>query len=196
MAISDAVLRYLASWKNLAGCAGGLLGLALHFAGLAGSYWVLVVAGLYGVGALAAPPEEVVLVTAPEEEAGQLRSELDALVARVHGFGGRVPAEVAPKLAEVADVLRGMLDRPRELRGDPDALHSVTRLIGTDLPLSVQTYLNLPWWYAAARGSGAELLRQLDLLRADAVRVAERFHAADEQRQADHGRYLEDRDRL
>ncbi|NGY60252.1 hypothetical protein G7043_15080 [Lentzea sp. NEAU-D13] len=186
------MLRYLASWKNLAGCTGGLIGLLLHFAGFAGSYWLLVVVGLYGVGALAASPERIILVTAPEEEASLLRTELDALVLRVRGLN--VPTEVPPKLAEIAEVLRGMLDRPRELRADPDALHAVTRLVGTDLPLSVQTYLNLPWWYAAARGSGAELVRQLDLLHADAVRVAERFHAADVQRQADHTRYLEDRD--
>jgi hypothetical protein len=192
VATSNPVLRYLASWKNLAGCTGGLAGLLLHFAGLAGSYWVVVVIGLYGVGALVAPPERIILVTDPEEEAGQLRAELDALVERVRGF--TVPAEVSPKLAEIAEVLRGMLDRPRELRADPDALHAVTRLVGTDLPLSVQTYLNLPWWYAAARGSGAELVRQLDLLKADAVRVAERFHAADAQRQSDHTRYLEDRE--
>lgn len=192
MATSNPVLRYLASWKNLAGCTGGLIGLLLHFAGLAGSYWIVVVLGLYGVGSLAAPPERIVLVTDPEEEAGQLQTELDALVLRVRGLN--VPSEVQPKLAEVAEVLRGMLDRPRELRADPDALHAVTRLVGTDLPLSVQTYLNLPWWYAAARGSGAELVRQLDLLHADAVRVAERFHAADAQRQADHTRYLEDRE--
>lgn len=192
MATSNPVLRYLASWKNLAGCTGGLIGLLLHFAGFAGSYWLLVVVGLYGVGALAAPPERIILVTAPEEEASLLRTELDALVLRVRGLN--VPTEVPPKLAEIAEVLRGMLDRPRELRADPDALHAVTRLVGTDLPLSVQTYLNLPWWYAAARGSGAELVRQLDLLHADAVRVAERFHAADVQRQADHTRYLEDRD--
>ena len=140
------------------------------------------------------PPEQITLVTDPDEEAGQLRAELDALVQRVRGFGGRVPGEVAPKLAEIAEVLRGMLDRPRELRADPHALHEVTRLVGTDLPLSVQSYLNLPWWYAAARGSGTELARQLDLLKADAVKVASRFHEADAQRQADHGRYLEDRD--
>ena len=194
MAISNPVLRYLASWKNLAGCAGGLVGLVLHFAGIAGSYWILVVIGLYAAGALAAPPERIVLVGDPEEEAGQLKAELDELVRRVRGFGGRVPGEVAPKLVEIAEILRGMLDRPRELRADPDALHAVTRLVGTDLPLSVQTYLNLPWWYAAARGSGTELVRQLDLLRADAVRVASRFHEADAQRQADHTRYLEERD--
>ena len=191
MATSNPVLRYLASWKNLAGCTGGLIGLLLHFAGFAGSYWVVVVVGLYGVGALAAPPERIILVTDPEEEAGQLRAGLESLLQRVHGLN--VPSEVAPKLAQIAEILRGMLDRPRELRADPDALHAVTRLVGTDLPLSVQTYLNLPWWYAAARGSGAELVRQLDLLHADAVRTAERFHAADAQRQADHTRYLEDR---
>ncbi|MFD5825927.1 hypothetical protein [Lentzea sp. NPDC060358] len=191
MATSDRVLRHLGSWKNLAGCTGGLIGLALHFTGLAGSYWVAVVAGLYGVGALAAPPERITLVTAPEEEAGELRRELDALVARVRAL--RVPDEAVPRLDEIAEVLRGVLDRPRELRADPDALHAVTRLVGTDLPLSVQTYLNLPWWYAATRGSGAELVRQLDLLHADAVRAAERFHSADARRQADHTRYLEDR---
>lgn len=186
-----AISRYLASWKNLAGCTGGLIGLGLHFAGLAGSYWVVVVLGLYGVGALLAPPERITLVTDPEEEAGALKSELDALVRKVHGL--KVPDEAAPKVAEIAEVLHGVLDRPRELRADPEALHAVTRLVGTDLPLSVQSYLNLPWWYAAARGSGAELLRQLDLLHADAIRTAERFHAADAQRQADHTRYLEDR---
>lgn len=187
-----AISRYLASWKNLTGCALGLLGLGLHFAGLAGSYWVVVVIGLYLVGALAAPPDRITLVTDPAEEAGALRSELDALVLRVHGL--RVPDEAKPRIGEIAEVLRGMLERPRELRADPDALHAVTRLVGTDLPLSVQSYLNLPWWYAAAKGSGTELVRQLDLLHADAVRTAERFHAADAQRQADHGRYLEDRE--
>ena len=60
---------------------------------------------------------------------------------------------------------------------------------------SVQNYLNLPWWYAAAKQADAELLRQLDLIGADVVRTAERFHDADARRQADHTRYLEDRGR-
>jgi hypothetical protein len=174
---------------------GGLIGLVLHLVGVAGSYWLLVVVGLYGVGALLAPPDRVTLVTDPEQEAGHLRHELDAVVERVHGFGGRVPADVLPRLDHVAEVLRGMLDRPRELRADPDALHAVTRVIGTDLPLSVQSYLNMPWWYAAAKQADGELVRQFGLLENDVVRTASRFHAADAQRQADHGRYLEDRDR-
>jgi hypothetical protein len=188
-----AISRYLASTRNLVGCAGGLLGLGLHFAGVAGTYWLVVVVGLYGVGALLAPPERVTLVTDPTEEASRLRRDLDALVVRVGS--SRVPEGVAPRLERVADVLRGLLERPRELRGDPDALHTATRVIGTDLPLSVQNYLNLPWWYAVAKQADAELLRQLDLIGADVVRAAERFHDADARRQSDHTRYLEDRGR-
>jgi hypothetical protein len=188
-----AISRYLGSTRNLIGCAGGLLGLGLHFAGVAGSYWLAVVAGLYGVGALLAPPDRVTLVTDPTEEATRLRRDLDALVTRV--AGSRVPAGVSPSLERVADVLRGLLDRPRELHADPDTLHTATRVIGTDLPLSVQNYLNLPWWYAAAKQADAELLRQLDLIEADVVRAAERFHDADARRQTDHTRYLEDRGR-
>ncbi|MET1073707.1 MAG: hypothetical protein ABWY11_13770 [Umezawaea sp.] len=188
-----ATSSHLGSNRNLFGCVGGLLGLGLHFAGVAGTYWLVVVAGLYGVGALLAPPDRVTLVTDPTEEAERLRHDLDALVARVRA--ARVPADALPRLDHLADVLRGLLDRPHALRSDPDALHTATRIIGTDLPLAVQNYLNLPWWYAAAKNADTELLRQLDLLDADVVRTAERFHAADAQRQADHTRYLEDRDR-
>jgi len=188
-----AISRYLGSTRNIVGCLGGLLGLGLYFAGLAGPFWPTVVAALYAAGALLAPPDRVVLVTDPTEEASRLRRDLDALVDRV--AHSRVPLGVEPRLERVADVLRGLLDRPRELRADPDALHTATRVIGTDLPLSVQNFLNLPWWYVAAKKSDAELLRQLDLIEADVVRTAERFHDADAQRQADHTRYLEDRDR-
>ncbi|MFE5580918.1 hypothetical protein [Kitasatospora sp. NPDC056531] len=59
MATSDGfgrqALRYLESAKNLVGCAGGAVGLGLHFAGLGGAWWPGVVAGLYGVGALLTP---------------------------------------------------------------------------------------------------------------------------------------------
>ncbi|MFE4973161.1 hypothetical protein ACFRAR_13725 [Kitasatospora sp. NPDC056651] len=48
-------LRYLESARNLVGCAGGAVGLGLHFAGLGGAWWPGVVAGLYGVGALLTP---------------------------------------------------------------------------------------------------------------------------------------------
>ncbi|PRY37973.1 hypothetical protein [Umezawaea tangerina] len=188
-----ATSSYLGSTRNIVGCVGGLLGLGLHFAGVAGTYWLAVVVGLYGVGALLAPPDRVTLVTDPTQDAERLRQDLEALVAHVRT--ARVPSEALPRLDRVADVLRGLLDRPHDLRADPDAMHTATRVIGTDLPLAVQTYLAMPWWYAAARNADSELLRQLDLLAADVVRTAEGFHSADARRQTDHTRYLEDRDR-
>ncbi|MFD5350179.1 hypothetical protein ACFWJY_42155, partial [Streptomyces anulatus] len=47
---------YLESARNLTGSAAALGGLALTFAGFAGAYWPVVVGGLYGAGALLAPP--------------------------------------------------------------------------------------------------------------------------------------------
>ncbi len=59
----------------------------------------------------------------------------------------------------------------------------------------METYLNLPWWFVARRaGAGSELVSQLGLLEAEAHRVAERFYATEVDRQADHTRYLGDRD--
>ncbi|WP_051830344.1 MULTISPECIES: hypothetical protein [Streptomyces] len=59
MATSDGLvrraLRYLESARNLVGCAGGAVGVGLHYAGLGGDLWPGVVAGLYAVGALLAP---------------------------------------------------------------------------------------------------------------------------------------------
>ncbi|MET8539924.1 hypothetical protein ABZW03_04605, partial [Kitasatospora sp. NPDC004799] len=59
MATSDGfgprLLRYLESARNLVGCAGGAVGLGLHFAGLGGAWWPGVVAGRGGGGALRRP---------------------------------------------------------------------------------------------------------------------------------------------
>ncbi len=95
----------------------------------------------------------------------------------------------------IASILRDLLADPARLAADPDLQHSLVRLVRTDLPLSLETYLNLPWWFASRRaGAGEELVAQLGLLEAEAHRVAERFYASDVDRQADHTRYLRDRD--
>jgi hypothetical protein len=49
------LLGYLESRKNLTGSACGVVGVTLTLAGVAGPYWPVVVAGLYGAGALLAP---------------------------------------------------------------------------------------------------------------------------------------------
>jgi hypothetical protein len=194
------LLRYLGSTKNLAGSVAGLFGVLLYLLGVAGDYWLLVVAGLYGAGALLAPPEKVRLVlTDPDEEAGRLRADLDRLLGTVGRHTGRMPEGTVARMRSIGDVLAGLLDRPAELAKSPDVLHNVTRLVRVDIPLSVETYLNLPWWFAAAKRAGGErsaadeLAAQLELLEADAKRIADDFYATDVQRQSDHTRYLRDR---
>ncbi|MFE4513704.1 hypothetical protein ACFRMQ_05785 [Kitasatospora sp. NPDC056783] len=101
-------LRYLESARNLVGCAGGAVGLGLHFAGLGGAWWPGVVAGLYGVGALLAPapaarreptpgpgPGPTPRTTAPErsgEGVSALLSEVSAELSAPDGASARPPA--------------------------------------------------------------------------------------------------------
>jgi len=186
------MLRYLGSTKNLAGCVGGLAGVALYLTGVVGWFWPFVVAALYAAGALLAPGEKVRLVP---DTSLELQQSLDALETAVSAQASRMPASSVDAVRRIALVLRDLLSRPERLSADPDLQHAVVRLAGTDLPLSLETYLNLPWWFVARRsGAGSELVTQLGLLEAEAHRVAERFYATEVDRQTDHTRYLRDRD--
>jgi hypothetical protein len=153
------------------------------------------------VGALLAPSEKVRLVPVDAvTEAGQLRSELDSLVREVGTQASRVPPSAVAAVGRIAGVLGDLLARPDALAANPELRHTVVRLARTDLPLSVQTYLNLPWWFAVKQRAGGEpspgdeLTTQLGLLEAEAHRLAERVYAADVNQQADHTRYLRERD--
>ncbi|WP_202124965.1 hypothetical protein [Actinomadura physcomitrii] len=191
-------VRYLGSTKNLAGCVGGIIGLALTFTGVSGPYWPLVVAGLYGAGALLGPPEPKVSLVVDDTavETGRLRADLDGLVARVRSLDP--PAEAMAKLEETASMLRDVLARADLLSTSPDALYEVSRTIRTDLPTSFETYLNLPRWYALRHGGEAatELLGQLDLIAGSVSRTAEEVYETEARRMRDHTAYLRDRERV
>ncbi|PPK70632.1 hypothetical protein V5P93_000487 [Actinokineospora auranticolor] len=200
MATSNPVVRYFGSTKNLAGSALGLVGVVLHLAGAVGGLWPVVVVGLYLVGALGAPPEKVHLGVDPDAEASRLRADLNELVGKVKAASTRMPEGSVDRLERIAEVLRSMLDRPRALADDPESTHGATRLIRVDVPLAVETYLNLPWWFAVAKkvnsstpSAAEELLTQLELLEKDAEAVSGRFFADDLRKQSDHTRYLRDR---
>ncbi|MGW0803904.1 hypothetical protein [Nonomuraea sp. NPDC002799] len=197
MATSDRVLRYLGSTRNIAGCSLALLGLAAHFLGLAGAYWPVVVAALYGVGALLAPPERVRLtISHAEVETRALRADLDTLLRRIEG---RFPGDVRAAVAALAEVIRGVLGRAEQLTTSPDQLHVVSQTIRHYLPASLEAYANLPRGYALTRRAGREhsaheeLLAQVALLDAQLRKVAEAIHAGDEQALRDQGRFLRDR---
>ncbi|MGI5489012.1 hypothetical protein [Microtetraspora malaysiensis] len=197
MGISDRVLRYLGSTRNIAGSSLALLGVAAHFLGLAGAFWPVVVAGLYGVGALLAPPDRVRLTISPAEvETKRLRADLDALLQRIDR---RFPDDVHAAVNALAEVVGDVLGRAEQLASSPDQLHVVSQTIRSYLPSSLEAYANLPRGYALARrgdrkrSAHEELLAQIALLNTQMCKVADAIHRGDEQALRDQGRFLRDR---
>jgi hypothetical protein len=195
VATSRRLLRYLCSNKNLAGSAGGVAGLALYFTGVVGELWPLVVAGLYGVGALATPPTRTI----------DLRGGLDAgnleraMAEQRRRIGGRLPDDVLAAVGRIHDQVREVLVRSHALPlGSPDAF-AVERTVLDYLPTALESYLNLPRGYAnrvpVSRGRTARmvLLDQLALLEAKLGEVLEALARGDTDRLLAHGRFLEDR---
>jgi hypothetical protein len=191
------VLGYLESRKNLAGGACGLLGLVLTFTGVAGPYWPVVVAGLYGAGALIAPPERPALPDFPSPSA-----QLDAVredFAKLGGYLTDVDLPPAPRtrLTELTDVLGAMLEPgwvAEVLAQDPEAVHALSRAVRQDVPEAVDTFVRTRWWTRLAPGAEPperHLERQLDLLRQEAERLAAELGETEARRQE--SQYLEDR---
>ncbi|MFF3068264.1 hypothetical protein [Kitasatospora sp. NPDC057936] len=151
MATSDGpgrqALKYLESGRNLVGCAGGAIGLGLHFAGLGGAWWPGVVAGLYAAGALLAP--------GPKDDPPE-HPELDALVAYLR----TVPLPPAARVDGLLEALRAAGPGPAAGR----------RIVRDGLPLAVAGYLRARTWQPWAGADGpdpeAELAREVGLLSA------------------------------
>ncbi|MGA5816570.1 hypothetical protein ACPC54_01710 [Kitasatospora sp. NPDC094028] len=185
MATSDGlgrqVLGYLESARNLVGCGAGAVGLGLHFAGLGGSWWPGVVAGLYGAGALLTPgrgPEpgpgptptsapvpasaptplprpKPVPVPSPDTDPDP-DPELDALA----GFLGSVPLPAAAGVAELVAALRAAEPGP-----------AVRLIVRHRLPVAVDGYLRArawgPWAGPDAPDPESELRAAVAVLTAD-----------------------------
>jgi hypothetical protein len=193
------VIGYLESGRNLTGSAAALGGLALTFAGFAGTYWPVVVGGLYGAGALLAPPRRP---PAPAfEEPSSRLDELRADLVTLRAYLGRVdlPPAATERLATLTGLLEGLLAPgwvSEALADDPEGVHVVARAVRRDVPESVDTYLRTRWWTRLAPGARApeeELERQLSLLHGEAQRLVDALREAEELRQRSHTKYLEDR---
>ncbi len=197
---ASGVLKYLESKKNLAGSACGLAGLALTLAGVAGAYWPVVVAGLYGAGALIAPPERTAPPPFdPREELGVLREDLGRLRAYVSEV--ELPSGAEETLAELLELYGALLEPgwvADVLVTEPEAVHAVSRAVRQDVPESVDAYNRTRWWSRMTPGGESperHLERQLGLLREEAQRVTAGLHEVEARRQQTHTAYLEERGR-
>jgi hypothetical protein len=194
-------LRYLESRKNLTGSACGLVGLALTFAGVAGPYWPVVVAGLYGAGALIAPPERPPLPDFPDPSAQleELRGDFGRL--REYLDGVELSPAAAGRLTELTELLTALLDPgwvAEVLAQDPEGVHALSRAVRQDIPEAVDTFVRTRWWTRLTPGTEPperHLERQLTLLQEEADRLAVALREVEARRQESHTRYLEDRGR-
>ncbi len=111
------------SRKNITGSACGLVGLVLTFTGVAGPYRPVVVAGLYGAGALIAPPERPALPDFPGSSAqlDEVRGDFEKLCASLTDLDLSVTA--AARRRELTELLaaRVSVSGPPWVRGSAGA---------------------------------------------------------------------------
>jgi hypothetical protein len=192
-------MTYVESRKNLTGSALGIAGLGLTFAGVAGPYWPVVVVGLYGAGALLAPPERPPLPDFPDASA-----QLDALRAdfgtlREYLAGIELPPAASGRLTELTELLTALLDPgwvAEILARDPEGVHALSRAVRQDVPEAVDTFVRTRWWTRLTPGTDPperHLERQLGLLQEELGHLAATLRDAEARRQESHTRYLEDR---
>lgn len=192
-------MRYVESRKNLLGSAGGIVGLGLTFTGVAGAYWPVVVAGLYGAGALIAPPERPAPPDFPDPSAqlDELRTDFEKL--RVYLDDVELPPAASGRLTELTELIGALLDPgwvAEVLAQDPEGVHMLSRVVRQDVPEAVDTYVRTRWWNRLAPGQEPperHLDRQLGLLQDEAGRLATALRETEARRQEIHTRYLEDR---
>ncbi|MFF7519347.1 ferritin family protein [Streptomyces pseudovenezuelae] len=194
-----AISRYLESRKNIAGSACGLAGLVLTFTGVAGPYWPVVVAGLYGAGALIAPPERPAPPDLPDPSAqlDEVRADFEEVRAYLADIDLSVTA--AARLRELTELLSALLDRDwstQLLAHDPESVHALSRIVRRDLPEAVDSFARTRWWTRMTPGTQSpelHLEQQLGLMKKDAEQLAAGLRDAEARRQETHTRYLEER---
>ena len=192
----DRVLRYLGSGKNAAGSALALGGLGLHFAGVVGDVWPLVVPALYLIGALVFPSRQPQPVPSDHFDAGRIQQALDGTMDMARG---RVPADVLAKLASIRGRTLALLPRAGDLPGGSQDLFVLHRTATDYLPTSVRYYVSLPADYATTRvvRDGKTPLQvlhdQLDLLDDEMAEIGDAVNQRDSDRLLAQGRFLEER---
>lgn len=194
-------MAYVESRKNLTGSACGIAGLALTFTGLAGAYWPVVIVGLYGAGALIAPPERLPAPDFPDPSSQLEAVRADFTTLREYLAEVELPPAASGRLVELTELLEGLLAPgwvSEALATDPEAVHALSRAVHQDIPESVDTYLRTRWWTRLTPGNEPPerpLEQQLSLLHREAESLAAGLREAEARRQQTHTRYLQDRGR-
>ena len=189
------LVSYLGSGKNIAGSGLALGGLALHFAGLAGPFWPVVVIALYGIGVLVIPRRRRPGLAATLD-VGEIRKALDRAVRMGEG---RLPSDVQAKVAEIRQEVLDILPSANQFAAGSEDLYVIQRTATDYLPATLEAYLALPYAYATTwvlegGKTPLDLLRaQLQLLDEKLDEITDAVHRQDSDRLVANGRFLEER---
>ena len=195
--------RYLYSPRNIAGCVLAFGGLGLLLAGVIGTGWPLIVAGLYAAGALAWPAR----APAPPPPAPEAVPEvpIDALVAHLDGLlasaSTRLPDAAVLSLQGIRATLEDLIPRLAALEYS-NALpiedsFEVQETLRRYLPELIEGYLRLPPSFATGRPlddgrtAAQTLCDQLQLLDASIREIAHDAYEGDAEALVASGRTLE-----
>lgn len=191
------VLLFLYSTKNVVGCALGLVGLALHFVGIVGGLWPVVVIGLYLIGVLVVPPNrQMDLLGGVDFDPNDVRKALDT---EVKVITGKVPPDVMAKVLSIRQTVLGILPHMTDLAPASSDLFVIRQTATDYLPTALESYLNLPRAYATlhpvqdGKTPKQVLLDQLTLLDNKLSDVADAVYQKDADRLLANARFLEER---
>ncbi|PXF32754.1 hypothetical protein WH50_02905 [Pokkaliibacter plantistimulans] len=195
--MSDRAWRYLYSNSNIAGCLLGIIGMALYFGGIIADYWLAIVLGLYGVGALGVPRSQTWDL---RQEMSQKEEQLqDALQKMTRRVKPRLTPGLAALLQELSDNLSYVIGKTAEFNASPFLVHFVTQTVTDYLPTAIQHYLNLPPAYRRlhivkeGKTSSDLFGQQLQLLQDETLKVIDILHREDINAIEAHSRFLADK---
>ena len=197
LSFSKKVQLYLYSTPHIVGCLLGVAGLGLFGAGFIDKGWALIVAGLYGAGALLTPHTRA---TADLAEVLSEDSLLDDLQALIRSNAKQLPSEALRLLDSIRSHVEALIPNLANLTAagklDPDTRHTVMATVTRYLPETLGHYVRLPPAYAKlhtdAQGKTAQmlLLDQLNTLDRQLGLVLETTYRQDAEALANHGRFL------
>lgn len=190
-----ALVAYLTSRRNLTGSALALVGGGLIMIDPVGVQGLLLVVGLYMVGALAVRGNGRVSRFGFDPKRVQR-----SLAEQIGAAAGRLPPAIIARMQRIELTIRTeILPRLECLPLGAPELYLIERTVSDYLPTAVEAYLRLPSGYVSSqpgshgRAAVDVLAEELDFLDAEMRQVAEAVHRTDMDQLLAHKRFLADR---
>jgi hypothetical protein len=193
----ERLIDVIADRRNIAGLLGALAGLGLTFAGLIGTGWWAITAGLYAAGFLGAqllaPPVPAALRAVPVAE---LPEDLRRLAGKI---APQLPAEAQTHLANILTAATTIEPKLRAIDAANPSVTSVRQIMADYIPTTLTTYAALParvrstTKLADGRTADEQLTAQLALLEKQMNQVVENLSRGDLMALETQGRFLEEK---